>query len=300
MMKAVQITEFGGPEVLHTVDVAEPHAGPGQIRVAVRAAGVNPIDWKIRSGMIDVPLPTVTGSDISGVVDELGDGVSDVAIGDEVFGFATGGAAGEYALSEHYTRKPANLSFEEAAGLPIPVETTVRVLDKLGVAAGQTLVINGASGGVGSAAVQLAVGRGATVIGTASPGNHGYLRSLGALPTEYGDGLAQRVRSLAPDGVDAAFDVAGHGALPALIELTGSTDKVITIADMSAADHGVEFSSGAGDRAYQALAQVAELISRGAFSLPVAKTYSLDEASSAHRESEAGHVRGKLVLTVKA
>jgi NADPH:quinone reductase-like Zn-dependent oxidoreductase len=296
-MRAVRFDEFGGPEVLHVEDVEEPHAGPGQIRVAVRAAGVNPIDWKVRSGMVGGEPPIVPGADVAGVVDEVGDGVQDVTAGDEVFGFAVGGAAAEHTLLQDYARKPAGLSWEEAGGLPVAVETATRVLDALGVGEGDTVLINGAAGGVGVAAVQLAGARGARVIGTASEGNHAFLRELGAEPTTYGEGLVERVRELAPDGVDRAFDTAGKGALPDLIEITGSPEHVMTIADFQAAPAlGVRLSTGA-DRAVHGLRDAAELFEAGRFSMPVAETFPFDRAADAHRLSESGHVRGKVVLT---
>ena len=229
-MKAVRFSQFGGPEVLEIVDLPDPHPGPGQVRIAVRAAGVNPSDWKKRKGLMDSELPQTMGHEAAGIVDELG---------------------------------------------------------------------NGASGSVGSAAVQLAVVRGARVIGTASPANHTYLRSLGAEPVAYGEGLAGRVRALAPGGLDAALDVAGSGVLPELIELADGPEHVVTIADFGGAqEHGVRFSSGdawpRGPRARRD--RRADRIRR--FSLPVAQTFPLAEVAEAHRVSEDGHVRGKLVLVV--
>ena len=300
-MKAIQYSRFGGPDVLELVELPDPHPGPGQIRVAVRAAGVNPIDWKMRSGIRGGDLPQTTGREVAGVVDELGTGVSDVAVGDEVFGFAAGGGgAGELALSADYAPIPPSLDFAGAAGLPVAVETAVRTLDLLGVGSGSAVVINGAAGAVGSSAVQIAVARGARVIGTASPGNHDYLRSLGAEPTTYGDGLADRLRELAPDGVDAALDAAGGGALPALVELAGSPERVVTVADYAGAEAtGVRFSGGMGTaRAVDALKDIGELIESGRFTLTVAQMFPLDEIAEAHRLSETGHVRGKLVLLV--
>jgi NADPH:quinone reductase-like Zn-dependent oxidoreductase len=300
-MKAIQYSRFGGPEVLEMVELPDPHPGPGQIRVAVRAASVNPIDWKARSGMMGGELPQRTGREAAGVVDELGEGVSDVAVGDRAFGFAAGGGgAAELVILADYAPIPPSLDFAEAAGLPVAVETAVRTLDLLGVDAGTTLVINGAAGAVGSSAVQLARARGARVIGTAGPGNHEYLRSLGAEPTTYGDGLVQRVREMAPDGVDAALDAAGGGALPALVELAGGPDHVITIADYAGAEQtGVRFSGGPGtQRAVHALREIGELIEAGRFTLPVAQTFPLEQIGEAHRVSETGHVRGKLVLLI--
>lgn len=299
-MKALQYAEYGDPEVLRVVDVDEPHAGPGQIRVAVKAVGINPVDWKVRSGRFKGRLPAITGSDVSGVVDEVGDDVTDVSLGDEVFGLALSGGAAQYALLRNYALKPAGMSFEEAAGLPVPVETAVRVLDMFDLSPGQTLLINAAAGGVGSAAVQFARARGLAVIGTASPANHDYLRSLGATPTTYGEGLPSRVKDLAPQGVDAAFDAAGRGALPELIEITEDAAKVITIADPQAAQYGVRYTSGrtGEERAYHAFPEAAALWKQGKFSMPIAQTFSLADGAQAHRISEEGHVRGKLVLLV--
>jgi NADPH:quinone reductase-like Zn-dependent oxidoreductase len=300
-MKAVTYTEYGGPEVLHVADVEEPHAGPGQIRIAVRAAGVNPVDWKARSGMMrevmPVSFPAIDGREASGVVDEVGADVADAAVGDEVFGFAVGGAAAEHAILDAFARKPAGLTWEQAAGLPVAAETSVRVFTVLGgVHDGQTLVIDGAAGGVGTVAVQLARARGARVIGTASEGNHAFLRSIGAEPTTYGDGLAERVRALAPDGVDLAFDVAGQGGVPDLITLTGDPARVATIADFGAAALGVKVTSGAEGRAVEALGEAAALHEAGRLQLPVEQSFAFVQAPDAHRLSQAGHVRGKLVL----
>jgi NADPH:quinone reductase-like Zn-dependent oxidoreductase len=300
-MKAVTFTEYGEPEVLHVAEAEEPHPAGGQVRIAVRAAGVNPIDWKARSGMLrevmPAAFPAIDGREAAGVVDEVGPDVTDVAPGDEVFGFTVGGAAAEYAVLDDYARKPAGLSWEEAAGLPVAVETSVRVFNVLGgVGKGQTIVINGAAGGVGAAAVQLAVARGARVIGTASERNHDFLRSLGAEPTTYGEGLVDRVRALAPDGVDLAFDTAGQGGVPDLIALTGDPAHVATIADFGAAALGVKVTGGADGRAVEALGEAADLIGAGRLHLTVAQAFPFAEAAEAHRVSQDGHVRGKLVL----
>ena len=301
-MKAVQFAEYGGPEVLKLVEVDEPHAGAGQVRIAVRAAGVNGMDWKIRAGYMSaqmpIPLPSGTGIDAAGVVDEVGDGVSGVAVGDPVFGSGSATLA-EYAVLANWATKPAELSFEEAAGYPIPVETSIRILDQLGVQPGETLLVSGASGGVGSATLQIARDRGITVIGTASERNHDYLRSLGAIPTTYGDGLVERVHALAPDGIDAALDIAGSGVIPELIELTGDPSKVLSIADFSAPEHGAQVPmSGTGAAA--ALAEAARLFSAGKFSIPVEKTFPLEAAAQAQAEGAAGHAAGRIVVTVSS
>jgi NADPH:quinone reductase-like Zn-dependent oxidoreductase len=298
MVKAVRFSRFGGPEVLEIVDLPDPHPGPGQVRIVVRAAGVSVSDAKKRQGLMDPELPQTMGYEAAGVVDELGDGVADVAVGDRVFGLCAEAAAqAELAVLSYYAPIPPSLGFPGAAALPAAIETATRGLDQLGVRDGSTLLVNGASGSVGSAAVQLAVVRGARVIGTASPANHDYLRSLGAEPVAYGAGLAGRVRALAPGGVDAALDVAGSGVLPELIELAGGPEHVVTLADFAGAEqHGVRFSSGDTGRAVHALTEIGELIESGRFALPVAQTFPLAGVAAAHRAIEDGHVRGKLVL----
>jgi NADPH:quinone reductase-like Zn-dependent oxidoreductase len=300
-MRAVTFTDYGPPEVLRVADAEEPHPGEGQIRIAVRAAGVNPIDWKARSGvmreMMPLTFPAVDGREASGVVDEVGPSVTDVVTGDEVFGFSVGGAAAEHAVLDDYARKPPGLGWEEAAALPVAVETTLRVFDVLGgLGEGQTIVVNGAAGGVGAVAVQVARARGARVIGTASEANHEFLRSLGAEPTTYGDGMVERVRALAPDGVDLAFDTAGKGGIPDLIAITGDPARVATLADFGAAALGVKVTGGAEGRAPGALDEAARLVESGSLHMPVQQTFTFAEAADAHRLSEGGHVRGKLVL----
>ncbi|MFJ1649314.1 NADP-dependent oxidoreductase [Streptomyces sp. NPDC088258] len=303
-MRATVFHEFGGPEVLRAEDVPEPHAGPGEIRVAVRAAGVNPMDWKIRRGWMEqlapTPLPAVPGAEFAGVVDETGEGVTEFAVGDDVLGWSATGAYAPYALAGIVVAKPPALGWAEAAAIPVAGETAARVLDQLAVRDGETLLLHGAAGGVGALAVQLAVARGATVIGTASPANHDYVRSLGAVPVAYGDGLVDRVRAVAPGGVDAVFDAAGKGALPDSIELRGgSTDRIVTIADMDAGEHGVVFSSGgtSPEARRAGLAENARLAAEGALRVQVARTFSLAEAAAAQELSEGGHPGGKLVIT---
>jgi NADPH:quinone reductase-like Zn-dependent oxidoreductase len=194
---------------------------------------------------------------------------------------------------------PASLDFAEAAGLPSVIETATRALDQLGVGDGQTLLINGASGGVGSAATQLAVARNARVIGTAGPANHDYLRSLGATPVAYGEGMASRVRDLVPDGVDRALDVAGSGVLPDLIELAGGPGHVVTVADFEGAQrYGVRFSRGDTGRALHILTEIGPLVESGRFTPPPVQTFPLADIAEAHRVSEAGKTRAKLVLLV--
>lgn len=302
-MRAAQFSQFGGPEVLTIVDLPDPHPGPGQVRIVVRAVGVSASDTKIRSGALSfgAELPQTTGRDVAGLVDEVGEGVTDVAPGDRVFGISDDGAgAAELALLTFRAPIPPSLGFVDAAGLPVALETATRALDQLGVTEGTTLFVNGASGGIGSAAVQLAVARGARVIGAASPANQDYLRLLGAEPVTYGDGMSDRVRALSPTGVDVALDVAGNGVLPELVELTGDPRDVVTLADFAGAEeHGVHFSNGFTDgHAFASMASIGELIETGRFWLPVERTFPLEAIAEAHRVSERGRVRGRLVLVV--
>ncbi|MCX5343582.1 NADP-dependent oxidoreductase [Streptomyces atratus] len=300
--RAVQFTEYGGPEVLHVVDRKVPRPGPGEVLVEVRAAGVNPLDWQLRSGavaaMMPVEFPAVPGGDVAGVVVDVGKAVTDFAVGDEVFGSIGFGSYAEFVLAPaaQLARRPGNVPWEIAAGLPVAVNTAYQALDDLGVKAGETLVVDGAAGGVGSVAVQIARHLGATVIGTASERNHAYLRSLGAEPVTYGEGLAERIRTIAPNGADAALDTAGKGSLPALVDVTGGPERVVTIADHRAEEYGVRFVFAGADTIRERLEQAAALVANGELTLSVARTYSLPQAADAHRESEGGHVRGKLII----
>ncbi|MBF6145362.1 NADP-dependent oxidoreductase [Nocardia nova] len=297
-MKKVSFAEFGGPEVLRLVDAEEPHAGPGQIRIAVRAAGVNPVDWRIREGQFQqahpLELPAGVGQDAAGVVDEIGEGVTGFAIGDHVFGEGSSTYA-EFAVLTAWTPMPDGLPFDEAAGYPSVVETALRIIDQVGVRPGQTLLVSGASGGVGSAVLQIARERGITVIGTAGAANQDYLRGLGAAATTYGEGWVERVHRLGR--IDAALDLAGSGVLRELVELTGDPRRVITIADLGASEFGVRFSGVAGSMP-DALGEAADLIARGKLHIPVGQSYTLADAAAAHIDSRAGHTRGRRVIAV--
>ncbi|MFZ3573071.1 NADP-dependent oxidoreductase [Streptomyces sp. BH097] len=297
-MKKVNFDEFGGPDVLHLIDAEKPRTGPGRIRIAVRAAGVNPVDWRIREGQVlgahPTQLPSGLGLDAAGIVDEVGEGVAGVEIGDRVFGEGIDTYA-EFAVLTAWAHMPEGLTFEEAAGYPSVVETALRLISEVGVEPGQTLLVSGASGGVGSAVLQIARDRGVEVIGTAGAANQDYLRGLGARATTYGEGWVERVRQLGQ--VDAALDLAGSGVIRELVELTGDPQKVITIADLGAPEFGVRFSGVAGS-VPEALAEAVALISRGKLHIPVETSYTLAEAPAAHVDSHAGHTRGRRVLVV--
>lgn len=297
-MQAVVYREYGPPEVLHLAEVPEPHAGPGRIRIRVQAAGVNAYDAKVRGGLMagGRPLagPARIGLEASGIVDEVGDGVTGVAVGDAVFGFTVGGAAAEFAVLDAWAPQPRTLSAAQAAGLPVAAEAAIRVLRELGAGAGRTLLVHGGAGGVGQTAIQLARHQGLRVIASASERNHELLSLLGATPTTYGEGLADRVQALAPEGVDAVFDAAGS-QLDDLLAIAGA-ERIVTIANYGAGSRGVRVSTG--PRVPDALAEAADLAERGALSVRVVRTFALGEAAEAHRISESRSAAGKIVLVV--
>ncbi|MGA6871099.1 NADP-dependent oxidoreductase [Streptomyces pratensis] len=303
-MKAIVFDAFGGTEVLHEAEIGIPQPGPGQVRVRVRAVGVNPVDGKIRSGAMEAifptTLPAVPGGEIAGVVDAVGEDVDQLKVGDEVLGWSDTGSYAQYALAPAavLAPKPAGLDWANAAALPVASDGAERVLDLLDVSAGETLLIHGASGALGTIAVQLAVARGARVIGTAGPANQEYVTSLGATALVYGDNLVQRVRELAPEGVDAVFDAAGKGALEDSITLRGGTTRIVTTADFRAAELGIVFAEGPQRRSAARLAELAEEAADGTLVTTLSATYPLAEAAKAQQASDAGHNRGKIVLTV--
>jgi NADPH:quinone reductase-like Zn-dependent oxidoreductase len=298
-MRALQFKTHGGPEVLEWAEAPDPHAGPGQIRIAVRAASVNPIDWKVLAGMVSGGQPMqgtgYLGYDAAGVVDEVGEGVTGIAMGDEVLGRGSNTQA-EYAVLDAWAAKPAAIDWAVAAAAGVAGETAERGLRLLDVEAGDTLFIDGGAGGVGAVTVQMAVGRGARVIASAGEGNQDYLREIGAIPVRYGDGLVSRVRDAAGGPIDAVFDVAGKTPIEDLISLAPEPSQVVSIANFTATEAGARVTGGGADsRPMQAMAEVAELLANNQLVIKV-QTFPFERAAEAYRISQNGHVRGKLVL----
>lgn len=303
MPRTVQFAEYGDTDVLTVVDTPAPEPGPGQVRLKVRAAGLNPIDWKIVAGfmreLMPVDLPAGVGSDVAGIVDAVGPGVTEWAVGNEVLGRSATGAYAEYALAEaaELIGKPGEITWEVAGSLAGAGGTAHAVLDRLDLKNGETLLVHAAAGGVGTFAVQLAGARGVSVIGTAGEGNHDYLRSIGATPVTYGDGLLERVRAAAPQGVDAVLDASGRGEIPLSIELTGDPQRVLTLVAFDQAGTGIQVhAGGAGDSLSKALSDVVALITDGRLTVPISATYPLDEAAAALDASRTGHATGKIVV----
>lgn len=285
-------------------EVAEPKLFPGSVLVEVKAAGVNPVDWKAMAGYLDgiiTPIfPVIPGWDVAGVVVAVGPDTPEYAVGDEVMAYARKDMLADGTFAERVAvparsvaRKPAGLSWEQAGGLPLAGATALRVLDSLGDLDGATLLVHGAAGGVGSLAVQIAVARGARVIGTASEPNHEYLRSLGAEPVTYGDGVADRILSVAGGPVDAVADFVG-GQLDTTLAVLRDGGSHASIADGSVEEHGGRYIWVRPDGAE--LDRLAELVDRGQLTVEVAQTFPLDGVADAFRASASGHTRGKLVI----
>ena len=298
-MRALQFTAYGGPEALTWADAPVPYAGPGQIRIAVRAASVNPVDWKLLAGAMSGGQPLAgtgyLGYDAAGVVDEVGEGVPGVSAGDDVFGRGQNTQA-EYTVLDAWAAKPSSIDWAVAAAASVAGETSERGLRLLGVKAGDTMFVDGGAGGVGAVAVQMAVARGARVIASASEANQDYLREIRATPVLYGEGVAARVRAAAGGPVDAVFDVAGKTPVEELISLVSEPSQVLSIANFAAGQAGARVTSGGADsRPMQALAEVAEMLAQNKLVIKV-QTFPFDRAAEAYRISQGGHVRGKLVL----
>ncbi len=305
-MKAITYAEYGDPSVLTLSDVADPKVGPGEVLIRVKSASVNPVDWKIVAGYLDpmmnVELPAIPGWDVSGVVEAVGYDTPEFAVGDEVMAYARkdwvkGGTYAELVTAPARTvaRKPEALDWHQAAGLPLAGLTAYQLLTRLGTSPGDTVLVHAAAGGVGILAVQIAKSLGARVIGTASAQNHDFLRELGAEPVAYGDGLAERVRELAPQGVDVVADFVGG---------VRDTTKAV-LADGGRHGSVVEAEVAQDGGLYlwvrpnpDDLAALADLADAGKLTVPVAEVFPLERTADAFTLSAGGHVRGKVVISV--
>lgn len=307
-MRAITYSRYGGADVLELTDQPTPKVGPDSVLVRVKAASVNPVDWKVREGyldqVMDVQFPVVPGWDVAGVVERVGLDTPEYQVGDEVFGYVRrdwmhGGTFAEYVAAPVRTlaRKPASLSFEEAAAVPLAGLTAYQSIRRAGVTAGQTVLVHAAAGGVGGFAVQIAKALGATVVGTALESNHEFLRGLGAEPVTYGDGLVERVRAVAPDGVDVVLDYGSPDAVETAPALLRDGGTIASIVDAKARDelggHYVWVRPDTAD-----LEALGALIDEGKVRVEVAQVFDLADAAAAHEASASGHVRGKVVVRV--
>jgi NADPH:quinone reductase-like Zn-dependent oxidoreductase len=305
MSRAVRFDEYGGIDVLKVVDVDPPVAGPGQVVVRVKVAGINPGEGKIREGMLaelwPSTFPSGQGSDLAGVVEQVGDGVEGIAVGDEVIGFTDNRASqAELVVVEaaNITPKPPGVPWEVAGGLFVVGATASAAVKAVAPGAGDTVVVSGAAGGVGSLAVQLARRAGATVIGLASEPNHQWLSDHGVVPVTYGDGVADRIREAAGGPVDAFIDTVGGGYVELALEHGVAPERIDTIADFEAGSkYGVKTDGNAVGASAQTMAELAALIDRGELEVPIARVYPLDQVRDAYRELERNHTHGKIVLT---
>ena len=302
--RAVVFPRFGDADVLEIVEGEPPAAGLDQVRVRVAAAGVQPFDARYRAGMFDpwVPaqLPQTLGNEFAGSVDQVGAGVTGVAVGDEVIGYIWQEAYADFVVvgPDDIVAKPEGMPWTEAGVLSASGQTAHTALQELGVADGETLLIHAASGGVGHFAVQLARELGAKVVGTASERNHDYLRELGAIPVTYGEGLVDRVREVAPEGIAAALDAhGGDEAIEASVALVEDRKRIGTLSAYAAANqYGIQLIGT--QRSKERLTELVELYRQGRLKVTVQRAFPLEAVADAHREVETGHVRGKVVLTM--
>jgi NADPH:quinone reductase-like Zn-dependent oxidoreductase len=304
-VKAVRFDEYGGAEVLKVVDVPRPIAGPGQVLVQVKAAGINPGEAKIRDGLLHsrwpATFPSGQGSDLAGIVAETGPGVTGVKPGDEVIGFTDNRASqAEYVIveAEHLTPKPPQLPWQVAGALFVAGATAYAAVRAVELAEGDTVVVSGAAGGVGSIAVQLAKRTGATVIGLASEDNHAWLTAHGVIPVSYGDGVAGRIRQAASKA-DAFIDTFGADYVEIALELGIGPSRIDTIANFPAVEkYGVKAAGNAAGASADVLAELASLIAAGQLEVPITATFPLSQVQDAYRRLATGHLLGKIVLVI--
>jgi NADPH:quinone reductase-like Zn-dependent oxidoreductase len=297
---------YGSDDALSLRELPDPKVGPGEVRIRVRRAGVNPVDWKVMSGgldgLMDVVFPVVPGWDVAGVVETVGIDTPEFEVGDEVVAYARkdvvhGGTFAELVTMSvrGVARKSAALSWDEAGGLPLTGLTALQSLNRLDVTFEDTVLVHGGAGGVGALAVQIAKARGARVIATASPANHEFLSELGATPVAYGDGVVDRIREVAPDGVDVVADFVG-GVRDVTMAVLAHGGRHASIADASVLETGGSWfwvRPSADD-----LVELGRLADAGQLHVPVAEVLPLEELPAAFARSREGHVRGKLVIAV--
>lgn len=305
-MRAMTYASYGGNEVLELVDLPRPKVGPGEILVRVRTASVNPVDWKVMSGgldgLMDTVFPAIPGWDVAGVVEQVGIDTPEFSLGDEVMAYARKDAIHAGTFAELVTvpvraaaHKPASLDWDTAGALPLAGLTAYQLLTRLDTASTDTVLVHGAAGGVGSIGVQIALNLGARVIGTASEKNHDRLRALGVEPVTYGDGLADRVRALAPEGVTVVADFVG-GVTDVTVAVLAEGGRHASIADNTVLEHGGQWMwvrPNAAD-----LTALGALVEAGAVTVPVAQTFGLEDLADAFTLSREGHTPGKIVLAV--
>ncbi len=306
MPQAVRFDEYGGVDVLKVVEVDRPVPGPGEVLVRVRAAGINPGEAKVRSGALaerwPATFPSGEGSDLAGVIEEPGQGATGFAVGDEVIGWTDNRASqAEFVVVEaaNLVHKPAGVSWEAAGSLFVAGVTAWAMVRAVSPGPGDTVVVSGAAGGVGSIAVQLAKLAGATAIGLASEPNHAWLESHGVIPVSYSgaDGLADRIQAAAGGQVDAFLDTVGGGYVELAVGLGVRPERIDTIADFSAGrTYGVKTDGSAAGASAEVLGELAGLVDQGKLEIPIAHVYPLSQVQDAYKELERGHTHGKIVL----
>lgn len=301
MSRAVRYMQHGDVNVLQVKEVETPHAGPGKVRVAVKAAGLNPYDSKARSGVYGArTMPSGQGFEFAGVIDEVGDDVDEVAIGDEVLGWTAFAAQAEYVVvaASRIAPKPAPLDWSIAGGIGLVGNTALRSTNSLSLSPTDTVLVTAAAGGVGLLDVQFALAAGATVVATASPANHDFLRDLGAIPVAYGEGEVERLRRAAPDGYTAMLDNHGRSNVLLGLELGVPARRINSIVDSAGATELGINSVGGGDKDSDELAWLATSAANGELVFPILATFPLQEVQDAYRLLESGHGLGKVVLTL--
>ena len=302
--RAVKFDQYGGIDVLNVVEVPRPVPGKGQVLVRIKAAGINPGEGSIREGKFAKVWPTTfpsgEGSDLAGTVEEVGEGVKNIKVGDEVIGFTDNRAShAEFVLVEtgHLIPRPAKVPWEQAGALFVVGTTAYAAVKAVALKSGDTVVVSGAAGGVGSIIVQLAKNTGAKVIGLSSEANHAWLSGKGITPVAYGEGMADRIRKAAGGRIDAFIDAHGGGYVELAIELGVVPDRINTIIDFEAAKkYGVKTAGSQDGAKAEVLSELAEMIATGRLEIPIAKVYHLADVREAYRELEQHHTHGKIVL----